>query len=201
MDYKTNELFKFDKIIEKKQYELLQYQTDIKKNSSCIPVIYYFTTRKYTRNINRYKNFVDYFNTIEDNYFLELLKSYDYETLRELRLGLSNYLYILKHNEFMRDEITDLFTLKETLYKFLEDEKEKFNIFVEPLLERENVLGFIGYCDTIEYNKKVRRLNKYANFIRNVKDDVLIFILNKKYSTLLKYRRDLNEYLIIKKFL
>jgi hypothetical protein len=39
MDYKTNELFKFDKIVETKQYELLQYQTEIKKNSPCIPVI------------------------------------------------------------------------------------------------------------------------------------------------------------------
>ena len=201
MDYKTDELISFEKIVEKKQYELLQYQTEIKKNSPCIPVLYFFNTRKYTRNIKRYKTFVDYFNTIEDDYFLELLKSNDYETLRKLRLGLSNYLYILKHNEFMRDEITDLFTLKETLYKFLEDEKEKFNIFVEPLLERENVLGFIGYCDSIEYNKKVRRLNKYANFIINENNDVLNFILNKNYYTLLKYRRDLNEYLIIKKFL
>lgn len=144
------------------------------------------------RNLKRYKKFIDLFETIDDD-FINLLNAKSINEIMFLRMRLNQYLYFLRRNKYIQNKFyLTINDLRYDLTDFFNREKQKLNDDIDAYKNDTDD------CLTIyELRHQYKRL-KICNHNLNVLDnDILNFVINKPYTDLLKFYRDLNEYLLI----
>lgn len=144
------------------------------------------------RNLKRYKKFIDLFETIDDD-FINVLNTKSLNDIIFLRMRLNQYLYFLRRNKDIQNKFyLNIDELRYDLIEILNREKENLNDEIEAYKNDTDD------CLTIyELRRQYKRLKICNHNLLVLNEDILNFVINKPYTDLLKFYRDLNEYLLI----
>jgi hypothetical protein len=185
MENKTNILKNLNTI-----YDNLSNSTIDIKNCRVVKEIHNQITL--TRNLKRYKKFIDLFETFDDD-FINLLNAKSINEIMFLRMRLNQYLYFLRRNKYIQNKF--YLTIKDLRYdltEFFNREKQKLNDDIDAYKNDTDD------CLTIyELRRQYKRLKICNHNLNVLDDDILTFVINKPYTNLLKFYRDLNEYLLL----
>ena len=185
MENKTNILKNLNTI-----YDNLSNSTIDIKNCRVVKEIHNQITL--TRNLKRYKKFIDLFETFDDD-FINLLNAKSINEIMFLRMRLNQYLYFLRRNKYIQNKFyLTINDLRYDLTEFFNREKQKLNDDIDAYKNDTDD------CLTIyELRRQYKRLKICNHNLNVLDDDILTFVINKPYTNLLKFYRDLNEYLLL----
>jgi hypothetical protein len=159
-----------------------------KSGRSVIDIKNFFTLK---RNMKRYNKFIELFKD-QGEVFLSVIRTNDINELILLRRHLKQYLFFLRRHEELRNKnYSNINEIRDDLTIIKKQETNNW----DKLAEIET-----GFLELILLHKRLKRLNLYNHFINVMPDNVLSFVMNKDYRYLLKFYRDLNEYLLLMRY-
>jgi hypothetical protein len=164
------------------------------KNGRVCSVIDFYKFLTLKRNMKRYNKFIELFKLLDDG-FLSVIRSNDINELILLRRHLKQYLFFLRrHEELRHKSYSNINEIRDYLTLIKNRETYKWGLLEEIETDSKELFFIQNLRMKI---KRTKQLNLYNHFINVIPDNVLSFVMNKEYDYLLKFYRDLNEYLLL----